>query len=108
MMKVMTIILLSWNTRLTCELCTLIINFMQDTVQVTAVLNWTYSNKETPFYHHLIFVPHLTPVYLTTCKSRLAIRVFNFLVHCVNARRLNDVTRHETVVILKWVPATWR
>lgn len=34
-------------------------------------------------------------------KRRLAIGVFNFLVHCVNAKRPNDVTRHETVVILK-------
>ena len=36
-------------------------------------------------------------------KSRLAIRVFNFLVHHINAKRLNDVMRFETVVILKWV-----
>ena len=34
-------------------------------------------------------------------KSRLAIRVFNFLVHSIKAKRLNDVTRYETVVILK-------
>ena len=36
-------------------------------------------------------------------KSRLAIRVFNFLVHHINAKRLNDIMRYETVVILKWV-----
>ena len=49
----------------------------------------------------------ITPVYrhicmrMCTSKSRLAIRVFNFLVHHINAKRLNDVTRYETVVILK-------
>ena len=42
--------------------------------------------------------------YIVFTKSRLAIRVLNFLVHTVkNAKGLNEVTRFETVIILKWV-----
>ena len=62
--------------------------FLRDTV--TVVLNWTYSNNETPFYHHLIFVPHLMPVYLTNTSIQLILSyntLYTVSIPCGNGSR---------------------